>query len=175
VPAPTFTDGTVTHQADMQFLLAPAECSLRSVVATSFTSGSEQGPVPFALTDYDSGPSYDGAMHSNSTFNSRITITTPGRYDIAASLSFVANATGKRNLNLRKNAFGTAGTGTLLQATAWPSTLTAVDFCTLEIFYPGAALVANDVLELFVLQSSGGALTLATAIPTTFRARWVSP
>jgi len=54
--------------------------------------------VPFAASRYD--PS---GMHSNTVNNSRITIATVGTYLFGANISFVANATGYREMRISLN------------------------------------------------------------------------
>lgn len=154
------------------FLLAPPEAVATNTAGTSIPNNAET-VVPMATETKDTGPSWDGAMHDNVTNNSRITITTAGSYDIEGLLTYAGNATGRRVMNLRKNANGVGGAGTLLGGTAWPSTPLVSEVCSLYLRIPAVSLALNDVLEQFAFQTSGGGLTLTTTNVVYLRARLV--
>ena len=93
-----------------------------------------------------------GAMHDNATNNSRITIPSggDGLYEIVATVTFAANATGTRNISLKKN-----GTTYFASVQFTGVNITQTNQC---IAY--ASLVAGDYVEVEVFQSSGGALNV---------------
>jgi hypothetical protein len=167
---------TATRHAELRtllaFLLSPPEAVVANTAGTSIANNTET-VIPFATETVDTGPTWDGAMHDTATNNSRITITTTGRYDIDGMVAFGGNVTGRRVANLRKNAAGTGGAGTLLRAFAWPSTLTATDVCYLPV-RTTETLAAGDHVEIFGFQTSGGSLALSTAAGGNYlRARLV--
>lgn len=92
------------------------------------------------------------AIHDNATNNSRLTCKTAGRYAIAASASFAANATGFRRLGIRLNGI------TEIARTSAPSVGAAdpTDL-TVETEYE---LAVNDYVQMVVYQSSGGNLNV---------------
>jgi len=150
-----------TVASAIAFQLNPPEAMCTNTAGTSIPNNSET-VVPMAGETVDTGPSWDGAMHSTSTNTSRITITTAGRYDIDGLIAFAANATGRRVCNMRLNANGTGGAGTLLRAFSWPSTLTSADFCYLPV-RTSEDLAVGNVIELFAFQTSGAGLALSSA------------
>lgn len=147
----------------LSFLLAPPEAVATNTAGTSIANTTEV-VVPLAGETVDTGPSWDGAMHDNVTNNSRVTFTTTGRYDVEGYTAWAANATGYRRLNLRKNAAGVAGGGTLLKAWAIAPANTATEFTYVGLRWTDT-FVAGDYVELFGTQGSGGALALATGSP----------
>ena len=160
-----------TIRTAMNFLLNPPEAVATNTAGTSIPNNTET-VIPFPTEDVDTGATYDGAMHSTSSNTSRIVFTTAGRYQISGLLVFTANATGRRTANLRQNAAGVAGGGTLLRAYAFAATPSAADFCYLPIDWEDT-FAANDYVELFGFQTSGAALTLTSTIPSYLRARLV--
>lgn len=154
------------------FLLSPPEAVGTNTAGTSIPNNAET-VVPLPTETADTGASYDGAMHSTTTNNSRITITTAGSYDIEALLTYSGNVTGRRVLNIRKNAAGVGGAGTQLGGVGWPSTPLAGEVLQLYLRVPNVNLAANDHVELFAFQTSGGALALATNNSVYLRARLV--
>lgn len=89
-------------------------------------------------------------FHSTTTNTSRITIPTGkgGKYRVEASTAWATDATGERVLVIRKNGSTVALNQTIgTTATAISNELSCV-----------LVLAANDYIEAFVLQSSGGSL-----------------
>jgi hypothetical protein len=91
-------------------------------------------------------------MWSSSVNPSRITIQRAGYYHCVANVTFAASATGDRELYFVKNGAGVIGRQSAKSATLVTSQSTAA---ILE-------LVAGDYLEVFVNQTSGGALNITT-------------
>ncbi len=155
----------------LNFLLAPPEAVATNGAGTSVANNTLT-LVPFATEDVDTGPSYDGAMHDTVTNNSRVAATTAGRYDYETFTAWPANGTGRRLSHIRKNSGGSSAGGTFMREVEIPSTPSAS--ANQQVFVRSTAtFAANDYLELFVLQSSGGALSLQTAQTTWLRMRLV--
>ncbi len=108
--------------------------------------------VALGAEDTDADP--NGLMHDNVTNNNRITARTAGLYHLGAWLQFASSATGYRYSTLRLN-----GTTILVQDTRAGVSGTPTDV-SLYTTYP---LAASDYVELLVIQTSGGALTLSQA------------
>lgn len=85
----------------------------------------------------------------------RVTIATPGAYDLAAFCRFAANGTGARYLGIQKNG------GTTLIDTWEAANATQVAIVAVSI--PGVVLAAGDYLELIPSQDSGGGLNALAA------------
>lgn len=104
------------------------------------------------------------AVHSTSTNPSRLIVPTSqtGFYSVKASVTFPANATGFRRIQIRKNSAGSATGGTLIGTTHLPALTTASETTTV-VYGRDASLTAADYVEVFALQTSGGSLTTTTA------------
>ena len=148
------------------FLLDPPMCTATNVAATSYANNT-RAVVPLATEDADTGGSYDGAMHSTSSNNSRVIATTAGRYRLTARESWAANATGRRLLDVTKNTGGTFAAGSLVLSAAPAFTLTAADVCRVDAECE-LDLAANDYVEMWAYQTSGGNLALDTAAGSNY-------
>lgn len=149
----------------LNFLLNPPEVNATNTAGTSIPNN-VLTLVPFASETKDTGPTWDGAMHDNVTNNSRVVATTAGTYRVEARIAFAANATGRRAISVRLNSGGSGSGGTQQFA--------------IGIANPGAgdlavckdaievSLAANDYIEVFAIQSSGGALTLDSSTNANF-------
>jgi len=108
------------------------------------------------------------SMHDTVTNNSRITIRTAGKYLLTASIAFANNGTGRRVLWYLVNGTTNLDTDepdTNQNARAWLNLSTVWDFA------------AGDYVEVRVLQTSGGTLTvdrIANRSPI-FTATWLAP
>jgi hypothetical protein len=90
-------------------------------------------------------------IHDNTTNNSRLTCKTAGKYSICAQVVFDTNNTGYRQMYVKLN--GT--TIIAIDQENTPSTAPAILNCsTLH------SLAVNNYIEVFVYQSSGGALNI---------------
>lgn len=104
--------------------------------------------IAFGAEEFDVGD-----MHSTSTNSERLTISTPGAYEIKAHASFASNGTGSyRWTRILKN-----GTTELDSVNGPPSagarTIMEVGTCV--------ELAAGDYVTLVVYQDSGGSLGVA--------------
>ena len=144
------------------FLLNPPEAVATNTASTSILNNTLT-TIPFATETKDTGGTWDGAMHDNVTNNSRVTITTTGTYQVSARISWTANATGRRTMQLNKNGTGIDSIGIANPGASDPA-----------ICYHSAEynLTAGDYLEIQGIQTSGGALTL-TANGTYLQARLI--
>lgn len=98
-------------------------------------------------------------MHSTSSNQSRLIATSAGLYTIAATVGFVANATGTRMISIRLNGT-TALTGAgNIRAVNSASEATYLSVTTTY------RLAVNDYVEVMMYQSSGGGLN--TAVDTS--------
>ena len=150
------------------FLLSPPR--LKAYQGTTATTAGTSGTAALILWDTESWDT--DSMHSTSTNTSRLVVTTTGLYDVKVSVFWAANATGFRDVELRKNSAGAVGSGTGVgkwRATATP-TLGGGVFGTVEV-----SLTAGDYLECFGLQTSGGSLATTLAEQFTWVSmRWVA-
>jgi hypothetical protein len=125
-----------------------------------------------ALMLWDSEQWDTDSMHSTSTNTSRLNVVTSGLYDVKASVFWAANATGFRELEIRKNSAGAVGSGTGIFKFRVPAT------ATLGGWVGGSgevSLVAGDYLECFALQTSGGSLATTVGAQFTWCSmRWVA-
>lgn len=122
----------------------------------------------WTLITFDSSNSFYpfGIYASWVSNNSRLTVPSgsglAGLYSIRASVTFPANSTGFRRIQIRKNAAGSSTGGTLIGTTHLP-TLTTASTATTVVYGRDAYLTAGDYVEVFALQDSGGSLTTTTA------------
>lgn len=126
-------------------------CAVYSSATQSLTNN-----VLTALT-WDTETYDTNAFHSTSSNTSRITIPSgyDGKYRIGGLVSFHPNGTGRRELQLYKNGAVLAYGNTVIGS--------ATDFIGNYMDW-STTLVAGDYVELYALQSSGGALVCYTTI-----------
>jgi hypothetical protein len=117
--------------------------TLTTAVATTLTFDSE---------DFDVG-----TMHSTVSNTSRVTVPTSqgGLYLIIGGTTFAANATGYRELDLKKN--GTTTMTSVVNPSNSGATVTAIQVMTVLV------LAAADYIELIGTQTSGGNLAAGSA------------
>lgn len=105
--------------------------------------------------------------HSNVTNPSRLTATTAGAYTVYYQCAFTSNVTGTRQVDILKGAGGLHTAGVIQNnANATPATggLVTTLSGTFEV-----EMSAGEYLEMFALQTSGGALTIpGVAFADTF-------
>lgn len=103
--------------------------------------------LAFASEHYDTD-----TMHDTSTNNSRLTVTTAGKYHISGHVGFEANATGIRAIAIKTN-----GTSDFLAVQNANAVSGAPHYLSISADYN---LSAGDYVELVVYQTSGGALNI---------------
>lgn len=119
--------------------------------------------VQWNAEDFDL-PSAEAA-HDNSSNPSRYTVKTAGKFFVAASVQFAANATGGRDLWFSVN-----GANAYYKARLHTASASANSFVLASGLLP-VSLVVNDYIEVFVRQSSGGALNVSSG--SYFSAIWM--
>jgi hypothetical protein len=126
---------------------------------TTLTTG-VAGSVLFDTEIFDVG-----SLHSTSSNTERMTITTPGLYSFSAVVSFAANATGYRRVQILDNA----------GAQIAVDTRAAFGTFNNEVSVTGVArLAASAYAYVSATQSSGGNLATVT-IQTMFSCVWIGP
>lgn len=134
------------------FISGRARCSAYHSTTQSLTTG-----TPAAM-NFDSEDFDVGAMHDAVTNNNRVTIpaNNAGIYLLVGGSTFAANATGFRELALRKN-----------NATVVQEAIVAVNSGTQLTTFQVVAVVslaAADFIDLVATQNSGGALTAGNLV-----------
>lgn len=122
--------------------------------------------VPFDAEVYDDVQAGDTPSHDLTTNNSRLVFRTAGKYEIAGQGQLFSNATGYRAAQVRLNAAGNPAAGTLVtvnQTGAVSGVGTSVGLTPVEI-----AVTVGDYIELFLIQTSGGALNTIPGSGVTF-------
>lgn len=119
--------------------------------AAAFTHNSSGDYLPIT---FDSERRDAKAMHSTVTNNTRITVPIPGWYYIWGNAVFDANATGSRVLQIR------VGGSTAIAAVREiaPSASANSKMAISTVYY----LNADDYVELYAYQNSGGNLDIIT-------------
>jgi hypothetical protein len=129
---------------NMLFLMSPPRVSAYQTVIQSFPNNVET-PVLLNAEQFDTDN-----MHSTITNTSRMTVVTPGVYDIKGSCGFALNSAGIRNLYISKNGVNLAAN--------YGGTPTPGYGASLEVTCPDVTLAVGDYIEMQALQTSGAAL-----------------
>lgn len=103
--------------------------------------------IPFTSQE----PNSDGTLHSTVTNPSRFTATTEGWHEAKCRLTFAPNATGYRQITLRKS----GSVEDIEQKSALPATINSPVMLNKKIY-----MLAGDYLEWWAIQSSGNTLNL---------------
>lgn len=128
--------------------------------ATTSTANNTLTVVPLGGESYDSG-----TMHSTGSQTSRVIAPVAGIYDLKVQVSWAANASGRRVATIRKNAAGSAAGGTQVAQVSIPTSPTSG---TGVVLVTDIQLAANDYLEIFALQTSGGSLDVSSGEDSTY-------
>ena len=141
------------------FIVPPMVCAVKTTASPQSIANSTSTSVTFTQTDeYDTDD-----MHSTSVNTSRLTITTPGVYQVSCVIDWAFNATGRRFIELIKNG---AGFAPIVRNEVGVS---GGGYCTHSLTFP-VSLALNDYVEISAFQSSGGALNISEA---RFAAVWI--
>lgn len=163
----TIMNATTGVKGALDFILSPPRCFVYQTATTNCPTSGTENVLLFDTEQYDTD-----TMHSTSSNTGRITATTTGLYQVQYTITFAANATGYRTVSIRKNANAVAGAGTLLNVARTNAVSGVGTIVTAAVDIP---LTAGDYIELFGLQTSGGALATAAGINlSSFSARWVA-
>ena len=120
------------------------------------------------LMTWDSEDYDNNTMHSTASNTGRLTCQSSGLYLVEFKIQWETNTTGERNVMLRKNSAGSDSGGTNLGS--WNVAGISNDN-TVVSGGRGVALNtggANDYIELFVQQDSGGALSVKSGASVSF-------
>ena len=138
---------------------AGASTASRTAIGCAVYSSATQSLTNNVLTalTWDTETYDTNGFHSTSSNTSRITIPSgyDGKYRIGGLVSFHPNGTGRRELQLYKNGAALSYGNTVI-GNGSEFIGTYMDWST--------TLVAGDYVELYALQSSGGALVCYTTI-----------
>lgn len=118
-----------------------ANLSIPHNTSTNLTFNSER---------YDTDP--NGEIHSTASNTGRLTCRTAGKYLLAATVAFDANATGVRSISLLLN--GASFIAQVQLPSAGSTFATSLSIATLY------DLAAGDYVEVAAFQTSGGALNV---------------
>lgn len=150
--------------AVLGWLLAPAIVQARQLVAVSVANAGTGTLQTFTGEDVDST-----GMHSTSVNTSRLTAVYPGWHMGFASISYAANATGRRGGVWNVNGTGLNGANTFVPAGV--ASQVVIPMRSILTF-----LNVGDYLEVKGYQDSGGALSTAISAgeQSLLSAVWVS-
>lgn len=151
--------------AVLNWLLAPAICQVRQIVAQSIANGGTGTNLTFTAEDVDTT-----GMHSTSSNTSRLTAVYPGWYFANATPSYAANTAGVRGGAWRVNGATTlAGINTFIAATI--SATLCVPCRPILLF-----LNVGDYIEIAGYQTSGAGLNtvVTTGEQPSCTVFWVS-
>jgi hypothetical protein len=123
-----------------------------SVRAYRSTTQSISNDTPTAIS-FDSERWDTNALHDNSTNPTRLKAPVAGTYSIAAHVQFADNATGVRQLAVFVN-------GSVMWATTEAAAKSTNNWLSLSTIIQ---LAANDYIEVYVYQNSGGSLNILSA------------
>ena len=97
-------------------------------------------------------------LHDTATNNSRVLARIAGKYMVYSYVIWEANVVGSRNLRLEKNAAGVVTAGTFIGGMELPASIgTNIQNTVTSL----VEMAANDYIEAFVWQNSGGNLNIA--------------
>lgn len=160
--------GTVVN-SDIQWLAGhptnpKPSCRLFNSTAITITTGT------LTVLPFDTEITNRGGIHSTVSNTTRITCPTggDGSWAFGANIQFAAQVNGTRIAQIIKN-------GATTLAISEPGAAPVAGNNTDLLLSTFAPLTAGDYIELYVFQSSGGALTLnsATQYSPVFWAYWV--
>jgi hypothetical protein len=137
--------------------------------ANVFHSANQSVPGNAAFTSiaFNSERFDASGMHRTDIDTGRVTIATPGVYLLSANITWAANGTGAREVNIRKN-----GTTILSRVVQPGDPVNTTD----QVATTTALLAAGDFVEVVVRQNSGVGLNVLTApdFSPQLSASWLS-
>ena len=131
------------------FLLNPPQASIYSAANQPGAANATNYQIPFDSTDYDN---YGG--HSTTVNNTRYTCQVPGLYQIHAHVTFAANATGMRMVEIWVNGGVILGSRNAMAVTGASTTGLGMEANTYH------RLNVGDYVEVNTQQWSGGTLAI---------------
>jgi len=161
VTVPTFVDGSPATQEALVFALTVPYCHAWTAGTISLAD-STITTIDHTMERY---PNDSGGMHSTTVNPSRITVVTPGEYELLAQVAWETSAVGARFATIRKNGTDTLGR---LQVAASPSG------GTIGLVAAEDSAVAGDYYEVTMLQNTGDVLAVRTGLSNTwFSVKWI--
>ncbi len=157
----TFSSGQILTATQMNTLgtnsdntLVPATCGATNSTTQSLTTAT------FTAITFNSEPAnWDtDTIHSTSTNTSRFTLTTAGLYLFNISVSFAANATGRRLVAVREGGTNFEGVGGLQ--------VTGVSIGQVNASWVVNVTSTTTYYEFMAFQDSGGNLNILADDPT---------
>jgi hypothetical protein len=144
-----------------------------SIPATRVTHSSAQSIPDFppgATLAFDTERYDTASIHDNATNNSRLTAPVNGVYAVTAEVDWTPNTTGTRELTLMKN-------GSTFIADDDRDGISTVFGGQSQSVTAQVQLVAGDYVQVGVLQTSGGSLSVMSAGETSpeFSLTWLAP
>lgn len=125
------------------------------------SAGVNAATATSTVVTFDTETFDNGGLHSTASNTSRLTASVAGYYYIHGSVAWFPNASGIRQVELRKNAAGSGSGGTQLGiVTHEPASGGAY---AIQEVSTVAYLTAGDYVELFGYQTSGSTLSMNTA------------
>lgn len=158
-------DGTMNARIrdPLAFILSPPRAYAFRNAAKSTTDAID---TLYDLNDelYDL---YGTPAHDTATNNSRLVAAETGIYVCFAQMTWAANATGRRRTTIRKNSAGVSTGGTQVGRMDVPVVPAGGHSNAFSAVVP---LTANDYVEMFGQQTSGGALDISNGVGVTYLA-----
>lgn len=159
---PSFADGGVVHAADLTFFKNRPRVKAHQIAGGTATSVPDN---TFTVLTFDTNAYDNDSIHSTASQTSRFVCNTAGLWTWLFYARFPTGAYTRGAVNPRTNAGGVAGAGTsVLTEPKIPvtySTPAGADAMSLRVEFQ-LRMAVGDYLEFFVLQKSGGAVTVQT-------------
>jgi len=153
-------------KANLDWLGTPPSCRV-TASSTANIATSTWTVIAFDAETFDTA-----TMHDNSTNNSRLVAPVAGKYQLTVSNVWTLSAAGTRALMVRKNAAGAFGSGTILSQSNVAGTGVYAAYTLTDSY----SLAANDYIEVFRYQDSGGNLApfdLGAGVPAYATLRFI--
>lgn len=152
---PSFTDGNPPHDSDFNFLLSkPTGGAYQTTPQAALVTGTST-LITFDTLWYDKDtPMWSAGVGSQLNFN------TAGNWLVGAALLWNSNATGTRQLDIRKNSAGLSTGG--IRVGVDLRNATSSGNVTNSLAVPLVGVVAGDYVQVFGSQNSGGNLALVS-------------
>ena len=175
VPTPYhFTAGSIPTASAMNgglesalsFLLNPPCCSIYQSASGSVATAT------WTRVLWDSEHYDTDTMHSTSSNTGRITFNTSGLYRLTIDAFWDSSSTGGRGVNLTKNNAGSHDAANVVLSDGFDAGVGSTN--QLQSVAIDRRFTAGDYIEMWVYQSSGGALNFQGGYnKSALQARWV--
>lgn len=163
---PSFTNGAVVTQTDLQFLIDPPRCQISQSASGTATSLAD---ATATLVTFDTNVFDTDSMHSTASFTSRVVFNTAGLWDVNFYVALPAATYTALNFNLRLNSGGSSSGGGSIRNHPFGAGVQAGRILLSRTF------IVGDYIELFVTQTSGAARVVGLGNNVTgVTCRWVT-